>query len=324
MSYAILLFDAGGANRHFKKGNFVVFTVQHYREEKVVFGFLKKKKEDREGLRQLQPAGGPCIIHLFFEKSVELPSGEDIAANLSRRLGEVECTEYSSAVASYAIKDYIAEFKEGKMPVMLSIMGCCSTDGFQLDELTRSQMWECPESERILAESKYHVVAVDMMGAGIADYKRRAHLLCEYAEALVELFPDCTAILFQNSGKMYTADDFRAIDVSEDVRFIKYAVTVRLFNIAGTGDQVVDSLGMGMLNLPDVQYHFHGMDPNEVVLHAYQTCSYNYDNHAPIKSGETIDGIRDGELAQDIQWKCRYEEALIQPIRPVMDINVGE
>lgn len=25
-----------------------------------------------------------------------------------------------------------------------------------------------------------------------------------------------------------------------------------------------------------------------------------------------------------IQWKCQYEDALIQPKRPVLDINTGE
>lgn len=41
-------------------------------------------------------------------------------------------------------------------------------------------------------------------------------------------------------------------------------------------------------------------------------------------SGETIDGIKDGDMDRSIQWKCQYEDALIQPKRPVLDINTGE
>ena len=43
-----------------------------------------------------------------------------------------------------------------------------------------------------------------------------------------------------------------------------------------------------------------------------------------IKSGETIDGIADGQLSREVQWKCQYEDALIQPVRVVMDICPGE
>ena len=38
----------------------------------------------------------------------------------------------------------------------------------------------------------------------------------------------------------------------------------------------------------------------------------------------TIDGIRNGMIVQDIQWKCQYEDALIQPARIVMDVCMGE
>ena len=48
-----------------------------------------------------------------------------------------------------------------------------------------------------------------------------------------------------------------------------YAVNVRYFSIQGTNDMMVDSVGMSTLFLPDLQYHFHGVDPNHVVFHAY-------------------------------------------------------
>ncbi|WP_235900832.1 DUF4261 domain-containing protein [Inconstantimicrobium porci] len=37
---------------------------------------------------------------------------------------------------------------------------------------------------------------------------------------------------------------------------------------------------MSTLYLPDVQYHFHGVDPNWVVNHAYNLLSYIYDNNS--------------------------------------------
>jgi len=48
---------------------------------------------------------------------------------------------------------------------------------------------------------------------------------------------------------------------------------------------------------------------------------WGYDN--PIEDGETIDGVADGQMCREIQWKCQYEDALIQPPRGVLDINMG-
>ena len=87
---------------------------------------------------------------------------------------------------------------------------------------------------------------------------------------------------------------------------------------------IVDSLGMSTLFLPDLQYHFRGMDPNEVVNHAYNVLSYIYDNNNPIKNGDHIDGLVDGKMSQDVQWNVQYENSLIQPIREVIDINMRE
>ena len=47
-------------------------------------------------------------------------------------------------------------------------------------------------------------------------------------------------------------------------------------------------------------------------------------NDNPIEDGETIDGIQGGRMSRKIQWKCRYEDALIQPPREVLDINMGK
>ena len=46
------------------------------------------------------------------------------------------------------------------------------------------------------------------------------------------------------------------------IRFIRFGVNVRFFNIQGTEAMLIDPVGMSTLFLPDVQYHFHGMDPN--------------------------------------------------------------
>ena len=86
---------------------------------------------------------------------------------------------------------------------------------------------------------------------------------------------------------------------------------------------IVDTIGMGTLGLLDLQYHFRTIDVNEIVCHASNVLIYIFENNNPIKNGDTIDSIRDGFITDSIMWKCQYEDSLIQPLRPVIDINAG-
>lgn len=167
------------------------------------------------------------------------------------------------------------------------------------------------------------MLAVDMMG-GALPAVQRANMLMDYLEALVELYPQCEAVYSLNSGKMILADEIRQGAIEGTDRYIKYVVNARFFNIQGTEDSIVDTLGLSLLYIEDQQYHFHGMDPNWVVEHAYNVASYRLANDNPIKDGETIDGIENGRFVRHIQWKCRFEDALIQPTRAVLDVCMGE
>ena len=142
--------------------------------------------------------------------------------------------------------------------------------------------------------------------------------------ALLEIYPTCKAVVFETSKKMYTRDELVNCNVAKEDKFIYYAVNVRFFNIQGTDDMIVDTVGMGTLFMPDLQYHFHGMDPNWVVNHAYNVLSYMFARENPIKSGDHIDGVKDGRMCRDVQWNVRYEGALIQPLREVIDFNMNE
>ncbi|MBR6599026.1 MAG: DUF4261 domain-containing protein, partial [Oscillospiraceae bacterium] len=213
-------------------------------------------------------------------------------------------------MACFAAKKYIVEFEDGKIPPQLMIMGCNEFDSSTVGEIERSQMWDCPESQEILEKCKYQVFATDMMAAGL-DYKERADLDMDFMEALIEMFPQCKAIYFQNSGKLFTAESIRNHNIPRESRFIYFAVNVRFFNIQGTDDMLVDSLGMSTLFLPDLQYHFHEMNPDWVVNHAYNVLSYIFDNENPINSEDPIDGVSNGDMSREVQWKCNYENSLI-------------
>lgn len=293
-----------------------------------LFDKFKKKEKTQEVFQQdlskKEQPGSIFIMHLLMKEKCDMPDKEFMTSIMQRHLGDVECFCHNKDVTGFAVNKYKAEFKEGSIPIQLMITGCSDREAHQVDEITKSQMWDCQEDrDRILTECKYQVIATDMLSRAM-EYKERADMLMDYMEALVEMYPQCEAILFQTSGKMFTASQIREHKIQRESRFIYFAVNVRFFNIQGTDDMIVDTLGMSTLYLPDLQYHFHGMDPNWIVNHAYNSLSYIYDNNAPIESGETIAGITDGNMDINIKWKCHYEDSLIQPSRGVLDICMNE
>ncbi len=297
--------------------------------------FKKKKPEDtrqqaKENLEKFDSTirpGGVFMVQLLMKEKCDVPTAEGMTEILSKHLGKVEAfgdQNKEKGFFSFAAWDYQSEFSDAKVPVQLSIMGCEPFQADRIDEMKRSQMWNCQEDrDRVLSECKYAVTSVDMLGGGLKA-QIRANMLMDYLEALLELYPTCEAVYSLNSGKLILADTIRSGQVKGLDRFIQYCVNARFFNINGTNDHVVDTLGLSLLYIEDLQYHFHDMDPNWVVGHAYSMASYILSNDCPIKNGDTIDGIADGRIVQDIQWKCCFEDSLIGPKRPVLDVCMGE
>ena len=280
---------------------------------------FQQNLDDKKGP---QP-GGPYLIQMLFKEPVAMPDKETMTSTMEKHIGAVECFCYDNKMAGFAALDHIAEFQDGKCPVQLMVTKCDKFKGKGFDAFLMSQMWDCQEDrERIFRECQYQIVATDMLAAALPALER-ANLDADFLEALAELYPTCEAFYFQNCGKLFLAEDVRSHQIEGPDRFIRFGVNVRFFNIQGTEDMLIDTVGMSTLFLPDLQYHFHDMDPNWVVNHAYNVASYILANDNPIQDGETVDGVENGQMSREIQWKCQYEDALIQPPRGVVDIHMG-
>ncbi|MCI8669723.1 MAG: DUF4261 domain-containing protein [Lachnospiraceae bacterium] len=277
-----------------------------------------------QDLSKKEQPGLVFVMQLLMKNKCEMPKQENMTEIMQKHLGKVRCFVHEENMAGFTAENYRVEFEQGSIPPQLMITECIKFPADRIDDFTRSQMWDCQEDrDRILSECGYQVIATDML-AGNMEYPNRADMLMDYLEALVEMYPECEAVYFQTSGKMFTAENIRNHRIPRESRFIYFAVNVRFFTIEGTEDMLVDTLGMSTLFLPDLQYHFHGMEPNWVVNHAYNLLSYIYDNNNPIENHETVDGVIDGSMNQTVQWQCHYEDALIQPARSVLDICMNQ
>ncbi len=288
--------------------------------------FKKKEKVLQQNLEEKAIDQGVIfIVHLLMEEMCDMPGKDFMNDIMIKHFGDVACFCHDEKTAGFTPNKYKVHYKEPDkdIPPQLMIMRCFKNQKPVMDEISASQTWDCPASKEILSACKYQVVATDMMASGL-DYKERAEMLVSFIEALVEMFPTCKAVVFETSKKMLSRKTILECQIPRESRFIYYAVNVRFFNIQGGNDMLVDSIGMSTMFMPDVQYHFHDIDPNAVVNHAYNILSYMHDAANPIKSNDHIDGLENGKMSMNVQWNVRYEDSLIQPIREVLDINTGE
>ncbi len=268
--------------------------------------------------------GGVFLMRLLFTKPVSMPAREKLLSVLEKRVGRINCICYDGQMAGFSALDYAGYFEGRKVQAQLMIMTCSEYSGEEVDAFTRSQMWDCREErDEILSSCRYQVVATDLLASAL-HAEERAELDMDFMEALAELYPACRAFYFENCGRMYPAAAVRRHRIPREDRYIYFGMNVRFFRIRGTKDFMVDTVGMNTLFLPDIQYHFHTMDPALVVGHACNLAIYILQNDNPIESGETVDGVEDGRMSSGVRWECRYEESLIQPVREVLDVRMGE
>ena len=259
------------------------------------------------------------LVHLLFKEEVVIPSEEECLSVMEKHIGPSDC-KHNGKMAGFHPKKYDHARYDSHPYLMIS--PCTAMDDFKIDEFTKAQIRDCNNKEEILENAKNHIIAADSFTSDM-NYKKRAEMLMEYVEGLVELFPECIGVLFQPSGKMFSRDQIANNSISKEDKFVYFVVNARCFYI-NEDEAVIDTMGLGILGLPDIQYHFGGIDPAEIAYHAYIIASFIYNNNNPVNENDSVDGIKNGEFDPDTEWKCRYEESLIQPVRTVIDINTGE
>ena len=100
---------------------------------------FQQNLDDKKGP---QP-GGPYLIQMLFKEPVPMPDKDSMTAVMEKHIGAVECFCHDKKTAGFAALEHIAEFKDGKAPVQLMVMGCNKFKGKGFDAFLMSQMRSC-------------------------------------------------------------------------------------------------------------------------------------------------------------------------------------
>ena len=101
-----------------------------------------------------------------------------------------------SELKSFVLWEHQVYYEKEKreFPSQLILYGADTFDTAQFDEAVRAQFWSCPEKEAFIARCRYSIMASNMLAAGLPVLEQYG-ILADYADAVLELFPDCIGII---------------------------------------------------------------------------------------------------------------------------------
>jgi len=182
-------------------------------------------------------------------------------------------------------------------------------DGKSLPDV--SQTWDWAEAEATVERCRSSVLVTEMLAEG-RSAAERVNALGQVVEALVDSTSP-VAIHWARSQRVSDPARFGAGDLDG-------VINVRMFSDARTdGALAMDTLGLHVFDLPDVQCHFRGREPGAIAELLFATAVYLFDHGDVIEDGNTISGT-DGEG----RYVCRREASLLDPARLVLDVDLGE
>jgi len=174
-----------------------------------------------------------------------------------------------------------------------------------------SQTWDWEGAEAAVSASRCSLLVTEMFGDGRTPQERwdaMSAVVCEMAQLTRP-----TALSWPQSQRVGDPELFAAGDLDG-------LINVRYFSISNDpGAIVMDTLGLHVFGLPDVQCHYRDREPGEIAAMLFSTAVYLFRSGDVIADGNTISGPRGDE-----RFVCIHESALLAPSRQVIDVDLGE
>ena len=199
---------------------------------------------------------------------------------------------------------------DGVPPLLTAVVASSPVgqDGKQLPEV--SQTWDWPGADEALDRCRTGVLVSEMFADGF-DVEERVSAL----NAVLRVLTRSTHPVLISWPLSQ-----RVVDPERDVDDLGGVINIRLFTVAGDESALVmDSLGLHIFGLPDVQCHFRDREPAEIAALLHSTATYLFEAGDVIADGNTISSL-DGVHA----YVCRRERALVAPARMVLDVDLGD
>lgn len=258
------------------------------------------------------------MVQLLFASAPKI-DGDLLLTELKKNCGAVERLGDKEDFYLYAFEEHIVEYQDNKKaPAQIFIAyPDKGKEKPEFDEQSLQQSWTWKEAINTVNTCTTTLLVTEMMAYGL-DYKIRLNLFHNALKSVLSVV-ECNAIHWLTSQQYVNPKAYLDAKNSEKSNSLEYTLNVRFYNISNRpGEMLMDTLGLNVLRLPDIQCHFLDLDPNKVNQLIYNMAYYIFENGDIIQDGETIQGVKPED-----KWKCMHEVALLEPKREVIDINPG-
>lgn len=248
----------------------------------------------------VEPAPYPLVMELWYAETPDL--GEQWLLDALRSLWPAAQRQMDSVVVPHS---------EGPAPLLTVIMrgSPLGEGGKSLPDV--SQTWDWDGAEDAVVNCRCSLLVTEMFGEASAPRERWGAMsrviaeLTRLTHPIVLSWPQSQRV---GDPTLFAADDLDGL------------INVRYFSIANEpGTVVMDTLGLHVFSLPDVQCHFRGRKPGEIAEMLFATGAYLFRSGDVIEDGNTISGPNGDE-----RLVCFHEPALLEPSRQVIDVDLGD
>lgn len=263
-----------------------------------------KGGQDRESAR--------LMAELWYEQVPDLDDPSLLTA-LRVLADEAELQEGSITIPHSGVT---IELEDGVMPLLSAVfagspLGSPIEHGAAKTLPEVSQTWDWEGAESALASCTGSVLVTELLASLFTPQQRVSGLLAVVGVLIEQTRP--RAIHWPNSQRITDPMSF-------DPDGLDGVVNVRFFTIGNDeGAMLMDTLGLHIFELPDIQCHYRDFPPGDVATMLFHTAVYVFEKGDVIDDGHTISGPRGDE-----RFVCRHENSLIDPARLVLDVDLGD
>jgi hypothetical protein len=246
---------------------------------------------------------GLYAVELLYDQPPEF-DGARLLGALRSRLGAVEPIEGMDSSLGFTIGDLYAQFADVRTNAQLVITPTEVRYTPELAADSLQQTWDWPGAAAAVAQCSRGVFVSDLLARTLPPAVR-LRFMVEAVRSVVGIARPL-AIDWKPAQKM--------VDPRSGLTAPTLPFNVRFFTLADSGENVMDTRGLDILGLPDVQCRFTGLSPAEVASHLYGIAAHLV-QQGPVRDG-FVAAATDGH-----RWVCRYGESLAGPTRQIVDLQ---
>ena len=299
------------------------------------FGRKNRKKSDKTPKRRLAEYSGaeseyemelvgswqPVYYFIAaFARPIRMPKPDAFEKALAHQLeytdlviGQLEREHSGERTCSWMLYGHQDSTGHGDRVCQLSITG---PEIFDAEKWKAAiQLWHGEKRHELSANQLRYSLTCSCTTSDSLCRVEQYGMIAHCADVILQQFPDCIGIYWPHSQKLVTREFYRTPHWhSPELHFLDGGLHVRCLYDTDSNEELVDTLGLTAIGLPDLQCRCEGLDPARVAGFLRSVAAYLYQNGDVINDGDTLEGVDGG------RWPCQHGNSLAKPRRRVLEI----